>query len=264
MPSLTDALALTPEDDTLVGAVPSSWGQGRAAFGGLVAAFGLRAMERNLGAVAMARSVLVDFLAPVEPGRVTVDARALRAGRAITHAEARVRQGEEVRAVVLATFADARATAIEVPAARAPAAPAPEFLPALPYLEGVTPAFTRHFEYRWTTGGLPFTGSDTPVLGGWVRLAAPTRPDHAAVLALADAWPAPVLPLLTTVAPASTVTWMVDFVRPVPAAAPDEWWRYEADTVAASGGYASVHARLWAPDGGLVAVSRQLVAEFSR
>ena len=77
------------------------------------------------------------------------------------------------------------------------------------------------------------------------------------------AWPAPVLPLMNAPAPASTVTWMVDIVGAIDGE-PDAWWRFAADTVAANGGHASVEARLWGSDGALVAVSRQLVAEFSR
>ena len=72
-----------------------------------------------------------------------------------------------------------------------------------------------------------------------------------------------VLPLLREPAPASTVTWMVDVVGPV-GGAPDAWWRFEADTLAAGEGHASVEGRMWGADGRLVAVSRELVAEFSR
>jgi acyl-CoA thioesterase len=57
--------------------------------------------------------------------------------------------------------------------------------------------------------------------------------------------------------------WLVDTSEPVDGE-PDAWWRFAAEAVAATGGHASVEARLWGPAGELVAVSRQLVAEFSR
>jgi acyl-CoA thioesterase len=263
MSSFLDAMALTPDGDTLVGQVGPDWAQGRAAFGGALAGLAVRAVGPRIASDRRLLSVLVDFVSPADVGPIRVDTRILRAGRALTHAEARLVQGDELRAVVVLAYAADRATSVRWPGAAAPPAVTPEGLPAFPYIEGVTPAFTQQFEYRWATGNLPFSGGGPPRIGGWVRLAEPVPVDDAVVLALLDAWPAPVLPLMNAPAPASTVTWMVDIVGAIDGE-PDAWWRFAADTVAANGGHASVEARLWGSDGALVAVSRQLVAEFSR
>jgi hypothetical protein len=140
--------------------------------------------------------VLVDFVSPADIGSITVESRILRAGRALTHAEARLVQGGELRAVVMLAYAADRSTGLRWPGAAAPPAVTPEGLTAFPYIDGVTPVFTRQFDYRWATGALPFSGGGTPRIGGWVRLAEPVPVDDAVVLALLDAWPAPVLPLL--------------------------------------------------------------------
>lgn len=262
MARLSDALTLTPDGDALTATLTAEWAQGRTAFGGLVAALAVRATARLLPADRRLRSALVDFVGPAQVGVVRVEARVLRAGRTLTHTEARVTQGGEVCAVLLLAWAADRSTGIRVDGAPPPTVPAPDDLPAFPYLPGITPAFTQQYAYRYTGDALPFTGAATAALGGWCRLREPEPVDEAVLLTLLDAWPAPVLPLARGPAPASTVTWMVDFVGAATAPA-DEWWRFEADTDAASAGHASVRGRLWSADGTLVAIGRQLVAEFS-
>lgn len=245
--------------------LPAEWGQGRAAFGGLVAGLGLRAMRRIVPGRPL-RSVLVSFANPAAQGPAQVQARLLREGRALSQVEARLSQGGQDCAVLIAAFGEGRPTAVpRIAGPDAPAAPAPDTLPAFPYLAGITPDFTRFLDYRWVGEGLPFGGGPVARTGGWIRLKDATPVDEAGALAMIDAWPAPVLTLLTAPAAASTVTWMVDFVRAWPPGGvdPEAWWRFEGTTTAAGQGYADVDGLLWGPDGGLVATSRQLVAEFS-
>jgi acyl-CoA thioesterase len=260
--SFDQALVLRSDNDASIGAITPEWAQGRAAFGGLLVGLALRAIAPRMAPDRRLRSVLVDFVSPAEVGPIRVETRVLRNGRALTHVEARLVQGGDVRVVVLAAYGASRATAVHWEAPPAPSAAPPDSLPAFPYIEGVTPRFTQQFHYRWTSSALPFTGSDDPTIGGWVRLAAPVPVDEAVVAALLDAWPAPVLPLMKGPAPASTATWMIDLVAPIDAP-PDAWWRFEGTTSSAGEGHASVDGRLWGPDGRLIALSRQLVVEFS-
>jgi acyl-CoA thioesterase len=263
--NLDEALTLTRRGDEHEANLGADWAQGRAAFGGIVAALGLRALSERLPAERALRSLMVDFIAPVAPGPVVIEARVLREGRALTHGEARIVQEGEVCAVLVGAFGAARETLVRVPGAAPPPSRAVDELPRLPYVEGRFPRFTQHFEYRWTTSGFPFSGSAEAKLGGYVRHAGPAPSDLAGLLCLIDAWPPAVLPLLHTPAPASSVTWMVDVLAPEAVAAHrwDAFYRYEAETVAAGDGYGSVESRTWAPDGTLVAAARQLVVEFS-
>ena len=68
--------------------VPASWGQGRAVFGGVPAGVALGAMTALVDADRPVRSLAVTFAGPVSPGAMWVEARVLRAGRAMTLAEA--------------------------------------------------------------------------------------------------------------------------------------------------------------------------------
>ncbi|NOY26737.1 MAG: thioesterase family protein [Oligoflexia bacterium] len=247
--------------------VLASWSQGRAAFGGLVTGLCLRAVQGQVAPDRLLRSVLVDFAGPVRPGPVRIELSVLRRGRAITQTQARLFQGGRVCAVLIAAWGRARTTAMpRVPPSPAPAWPSPETLAEIPAVEGITPAFTQHLDYRWASGVFPFSASDRAEAMGWVRLRDDHPVDIAGALALADAWPAPVLALLHSPAAASTVTWMVNVITPLPVGgiAPEGWWRFKSQAGSTANGYADVTGSLWAPNGELVLESRQLVAEFSR
>ena len=267
MPGFAETSAITHVgQDTWVGVVTEDWAQGRAVFGGVITGVGLRALDTLVPAGRSLRSVLVDFVGPAGPGELRVEARVLRSGRSLTQGEARVFQGESVVAILLAAYGGPRRTGISWAAPARGAVPSLEGLPGFPYLPGVTPAFTQHFDYRWATDRLPFTGADRPEIQGFVR-AAPGggRVDAAMLLGLVDAWPAPVLSMARGVVPASTVTWMVDVVGPLDHAPEDDrfWW-FEGTATAAGDGYADVEGRIFDPDGRLIATSKQLVAEFSK
>lgn len=239
-----------------------TWAQGRAAFGGVGAALALRAAE-SLSEGRPLRAVQLSFNGPLAPGEASVQAKLLRTGRSATQVQAEVYSGELAAISLLATYGEPRSTAVQFAAPSAPAGPGPDDCFEMPYMEGITPTFTQHFQYRWANQNLPFSGSKEARTDGYVRFRQPTAPDAAALLALIDAWPATVLGLMTSPAPASTMTWMVT-LHGLPSADPEAWYRYVATTTAAGGGYADVDARLFGPSGELLASSRQLVAEFSK
>lgn len=265
MTTFEDSLTLSPDGDALVATIDPEWSQGRAAFGGLAAALCLRAIERRVAPERTLRSALVQFVAAVEPGPARVEVTLHREGKAITQSEARVVQGGVVRAITLSAHGAPRGSEVKIEGATAPEHPTPDEMQQFPYVEGIAPRFTKHFDYRWGPERFPFIGAERASLGGWIRHRTPTAGDSASLAALIDAWPAPVLPMLTGPAPASSVTWMVNVIATVPRRgfAPERWWRFEGEADAADGGYADITGRLWSDDGALVATSRQLVVEFS-
>ena len=115
-------------------------------------------------------------------------------------------------------------------------------------------------DWNLETRVMPFMGGDSSSLRGWCAHRTPHAGDPEAILALLDAWPAPVLQMGAAPFPASTVRWTCHFVEHALAlgSAPVG---YAADTVAAGEGYASFTARL-GYDGRLVAFAEQLVAVF--
>lgn len=258
------ACTLTPTSDGQFRAtITPDWAQGRACFGGLVSALALRSLDGRVPPDRVLRSASLSFAAAVAPGEVVVESAVVRAGKSISHVTAQVLQDGKQCALLQAAYGAPRASGLVVPPPDAPPAPPPDSRDSFPYLEGITPAFTRHFEYRWTTP-LPYTGESTRAeIAGWIRHASPVRLDVAAVLAMVDAWPPAVLPLFERPAPASTVTWMVNLAPHDPATPTDGWWFFEAHARRAAEGYADVVGTLRDPAGRLVASSQQLVAEFS-
>ena len=248
--------------------IPDGWGQGRATLGGLVLAAAVAAARRALPEPRPCRAVVASFPAPVGPGEVDLQVRALRHGRAVSSLRVELRQGAELGCVALTSFGWARASAVAVPPPPRPAVPRPEdlgpMLGAVPGGLSAAPQFTRHFDYRLAFGAPPYSGADVREIGGWCRFRAEPGPlgqEHA--LALVDAWPSPAVSRMAAPAPAASMTWSLELLEIEPEPAPDGWWLYRAELDAAAGGYAHGAARLWSPAGRLAALSRQAVAIFA-
>ncbi len=243
--------------------VPAEWAQGRATFGGLVAALVYSAMRSKVSDGRPVRSLAISFVGPVAPGAVQLEVEVLREGRAVVQVEGRALQDGQVAAVVLGSFGAPRESAVAVTADPAPQVAAVEKCQQLPFIPKLSPTFAQYFEYRWAIGHMPFTGSRERKMGGWMRFSEPQgKVDEAQLLGLVDAWPPAVLPMLESPAPGSSLTWTIEFVQPAPAVSPEDYLLYEAEVEHARDGYGHVAARVWNAQGELVALSRQTVTVF--
>lgn len=243
--------------------IPAGWGQGRATFGGLIAALMQTHLENTLAGVRPLRSATIALISPASPGPLTLKSELIRQGKSVLQAECRAIQGEHTIAILLATFGDSRTSLLQVDATPAPIFKAPGEGVELPYIPGVVPEFTQKFQFSWTESGLPFTGQGSGTMGGWVRLRECSGPANAALLlAMVDAWPPAVLPMFNHPAPISTMTWTMEFVASDIEQGGEDWWQYLAETDYAAEGYAHIQSKLWSADGRLVALSRQTVATF--
>ena len=239
--------------------IPSDWMQGRTAFGGLLAAMATRAMGQRIPAGRDLLGLDVAFIAPAGPGPVTIEVQSLREGRFVSQASAEIRFEGSTATRVHGIFGTRRDSRLVVPAAPAvPSKPRDRGL-RLPFLPGITPEFTQHFEFHFTEGGLPFSGASEPVIGGFFRHLTEAS-GMEAVVALVDAWPAPLLPVASGPVPASSIHWSTHIVSPPPQDFDGYWW-HRAHVVQANGGYGSIVARLYA-DKTLIAWSEQLVAVY--
>jgi len=258
---------LTGDGDTCRQAVviPAGWGQGRAAYGGLVAALLQTHLQQQQGESRPLRAAHIAFIGPATVGDAIVESRLLRAGKSALQAEVRLLQGDAVIATLQASFGADRASQLIEPAPARPEMKGPEACPSLPYIAGLMPEFTQHFDMRWSEGGLPFSGHASANMKGWIRLrdsADAGTIDPALVLALVDAWPPAVVARCNGLANLSTMTWAVGY-RPVSDVfSADGWWAYQADTLSSSDGYAHIRSTLWTPGGEAIAMSQQTVAVF--
>jgi acyl-CoA thioesterase len=243
-----------------VARIPDGWMQGRSCFGGLVAALMYRALAARIPADRAVRSMTLSFVGPVAAGPVSLPVEILREGRAVTQAEARLVRDGAVLAVMLASFGAGRQSQLEVVAEPPPPIAPPETGLPIPEAPGIIPEFTRHFDFRWIEGDLPFTGGATSAIGGWIRFRAPGGHSVAHLLGLVDAWPPAMIGRLSHPAPSSSLTWTVEPIGDLET--PADWWQYRAWTDRTANGYGHTEARLWRPDGRLAAISRQTVVLF--
>ena len=265
VPSFRETLALGPSPDGRRSArFHAGWAQGRATFGGIVAAAGLEAMRAEVGSERPLRTLAATFAGPVEPGvDAEIRAEVLREGRAVSSAEVRIEQGGSPRFTASAIYGSPRESVVRVEPRRAPELRAPEEIAGFPFVKGITPEFVQLFEMRFAVGAPPFSGSTEPRIGGWCRFRHDEgSADAAAIVALVDVWPVPVLGMLTTPAPASSITWSMDLLADASDRRTDDWWIYEAEAVAAADGYVQANAWLWDAGGRAVARSTQTVAIF--
>ncbi|WDY59675.1 acyl-CoA thioesterase [Pseudomonas sp. PSKL.D1] len=260
---LLEAVRATPGNVS----IPSTWAQGRAVFGGLMAALVYETMRSKLSDNRPVRSLAISFVGPASPDTpIQFEAEVLREGKAVSTVLGRAIQDGQVVTLVQGNFGAGRPSAVNVPALPAMAMkPLEEAAAELPYIKGVIPEFMRHFALRWAVGGLPFSGNDSRQMGGWVRLrdVEQQQATEAHLLALVDAWPPSLMPFLKQPAAGSTLTWTIEFVQPVPSLSTLDWCRYCVETEHARDGYGHAAAALWTAEGELLALSRQTVTVFA-
>lgn len=260
---LLDAVRSSPHELS----IPAEWAQGRASFGGLVAALQYEAMRAKVPADRPVRSLAITFVGPVEPGvPVSFEVEVLREGKAVSQVLGRAVQNGQVVTLVQGSFGASRPSEVEVVAVPAPEMKHWDDCQELPYIKGVTPEFMRHLAMRWSVGGLPFTGNKSRDMGGWVRLRGDVKEEpvtEAHILALVDAWPPALLPHLKKPAAGSTLTWTIEFVQPTARVSTLDWCRYCATIEHSRDGYGHAAAALWTADGELMAISRQTVTVFA-
>jgi len=244
-------------------AISDDWMQGRAAYGGLGAGLVYESMRQQLSKNVPVRCLQVSFIGPIFADNLIVSSEILREGKSVSQVLGRGVQSGQTKIAVLGSFGAARQSSVQVSDAIRLPAEDPETLEAMPFIEGVTPNFTKHFDFRYATA-LPFAGSRDTVLRGYVRYrqAEPVM-GEAQLLGLIDAWPPTTLPMLKTPTPASSLSWTVEFVQPLPSLAGDEFCQYEAEIVHAADGYGHTRARIWNMAGELLAISQQTVTQFA-
>lgn len=249
--------------------IPSGWGQGRALFGGLVSGVLLaRALGEWELPPASLRAMTTSFVAPVVVGPARLEPMLLRRGSSATQVEVRLWQPDDsgtdtVRAVMLASFGAERSSAVEIPGPRPVHSPVdPDQIEPFPSIEGLTPGFFAHVELRAAHNGIPYSGTSTADVAGYMRFREPpARLTLPHFVTLVDAWPPAPIQCLTEPRPMSSLTWTLELLAEPPDDPSAQWW-YEVETDAAHHGYAHTHATVFTPEGRPIAISRQSISIF--
>jgi acyl-CoA thioesterase len=229
--------------------------------GGYIAAVVLRAIVEAVARPERhPRSITLHYLSAPQPGPATIEVAEERSGRTLTSASARLVQDGRTRVLALAALAGPYGTEVTF------ADPAPSLAPfdAIEPIEWIPPGFpiVEFFELRPSLGPLPFVQppAQEAVTGGWIRLRE-ERPLDAPALALyADAWWPAIFVRKPLPVGVPTVDLTIHFRAPEVLAAlePGSPVMVRFTTRTARDGYFEEDGELWAPDGTLLAQSRQL------
>jgi len=246
-----------PDGDEATWVLPETWGQGRAAFGGLTTAACL-GLARSVSDRTV-RTVHTQFLNPLTPGPVRGRVETLREGRSTHVVEVRLYQNDRLAQTCSVSFVSARADSTPVAGPPAPEMASASDAMQLPYIPGVTPEFTQHVEFRFAEPNFPYQGGKVARFAGYVRFTDDDElASHERTLALLDAWPCPTLAMLSKPAPASSVNWTAHLLAE-PAGGLHQ---FVYETRAAADGYSTAVGTLWDAQGRCVAWTEQTVAVF--
>lgn len=237
---------------------PTGWEMGRGIFGGLI----VGAMVRALDGVAEGRplrSLTAEIVAPVQPGPATVVVEVLREGNAVTTATARLVQGKDVLAHAVGVLGRKRELQLTTPVMGGLVAPTVgrwQDVEVAPVQAPFAPVFTQHLEFR-PTSDLPFSGSSSKEVTGWVRFKEPgARRDAAMLAGLCDAhWPVAQLSQ-TELRPMSTIAFTFQPFR-LDGVDLDSPFFYRAKLQGVDEGYCVENRELWSADGKLLGLNQQ-------
>ena len=247
-------------------AITDSWLQGRTAFGGLSTALVTAAMRQQVAADRRLRALSVSFVGPAPAGQHRVILRPLREGGSVTHIQGELQCDGEVATLVAAAYGKDRASELVTAAARRPDnIRAAEHCESMPYVEGMTPAFTQHFDMRLASGALPFSGADSADFAMWLAYKDATTMDENAMVGLADAPPMPGLNQVKGLGVGSSLSWYLEFPElSADAQHADGLWYLDYRCQAGSMGYFSNYATIYAPNGEAAMFSRQVATVFEK
>lgn len=246
--------------------VSEDWLQGRSGFGGLMAAAAVHAMRQVQAGERPLRALLTSFVGPVKAGGFEVRAEVLRQGKSVTWMEATILQEGQVCTRCSGCFGAGRESTIHVPPARRPDCIGPEEARVFPFLPGLTPNFTQHFELRWAIGQMPMSGSKESEMGAWVRFRDPAGFGEPHIVALMDLLPPAVLQMQREMKPISSLTWHLDLLDELTAEDALDgagWWFFHVEAQASDRGYSQQSATLYTPAGRALAMSQQSIAVFA-
>lgn len=249
-----------PDEDLLV-TVSDDWLQGRAIFGGLVAAAGNEAMRKFVPRDRPLRSLQTTFVGPASAGTWNLRARVLRAGRAVTLAQCEIVEGDQVVAVQTGVYGADRESAVLVKPTPIDPPCGVEAINELRYAPDHAPAFVQHFALRFAVGAKPFT-STRSASKVYIRHRDPSPLTESHIVALVDCIPTPALSMFKAPAPGSSLVWTLEFFEHDLEFSPDAWWRIDTDIDAATGGYVNQTGVLHDPNARPVALTRQMFVVF--
>jgi acyl-CoA thioesterase len=241
--------------------VPDGWQQGRGAFGGLVLAnlvHAIEAFDDSAEGGRRLRSLTAEICGPVPTGVSALHVERLRTGSGVSTLAARIVRDGEVLAHAVGVLGRPRAAGTDFTALPSPPMPPWREVPEdLRIDQGFAPTFVQHVELRPVVGR-PFSGAPEAVASGWVRFCDPgPARDAAYVTAMSDAWWPALFTCLTTPRPVATIAFTLELLDGTEGLDPAAPYFHSARSVASRGGYMVELRELRGEDGRLLSLNQQ-------
>lgn len=239
--------------------VSADWRAGRGPHGGYLAAMLLRALVETVADAARApRSLTIHYARAPQPGPVEIRVVVERAGRSLSTLSARMEQEGKLMALALAAFS-VPWSAPEISELPLPDVDPPEPRsdpPRPPHPQA--PPFARHMDFQMRLGTRPFSDAEAPMeVGGWLALSEPRPVDALALAFFSDALFSPPFVRLREPAVTPTIDLTIHF-RTAIAEPRDEPCFARFKSTVLREGFFEEDGVIWAPDGTVLAHSRQL------
>ncbi len=247
--------------------IADDWGQGRSIFGGLAAALVLSKLKQSPAvSQKQLQSLSVNFCASLAADTAcSIRYEILSEGKSVVQLQGQLIQDGQIKTLVTACYGALRQSSINIQYQPANPKGSKENAMAMPFIPNITPNFIQHIESHMLSKSIPFTGVDTKEVTGWMKFKEqPNNFDEVAIVALIDAWPPAVLQLLKNPAPASTITWNMEFIQPATKLKPSDILFYDCQVIQSQDGYAHTEAKVFHENGELLVLSRQMVGVYDK
>jgi acyl-CoA thioesterase len=240
----------------------TTWWVARGPNGGYLAAVILRALTDTVDDAGRSpRSLTVHYTSAPGEGTVELHTVRERVGRSLTTCSCRMEQDGRLIALAIAAFSKSR-PGIEFCDSVMPQVPGPEAYVARE-APAEAPPIARRWDTRWAIGHPPVPGAPSgarAVAGGWIRLPEHRPVDALLAAAITDGWVPPTFSRVQVQVIVPTVDLTIHFRAelPHPGLDPDAFVLASFRTTVAADGFLEEDGEIWAPDGTLLAQSRQL------
>lgn len=242
--------------------VTLNWLQGRATFGGLVVALGVRAtaLERNAEKAPL-RSILVSFVGPLAAGECQISVRCLRQGKSVSQYAAEITQNSQCIGMMNLVYGVGREEK-RLPIPTQEKLPNKERIPTFAK-NAAMPAFLGNFEIKWVGNGLPMSGSNDQRLNAWVALSG-VKKDFALerMIAVADVPPPVMMSHYNVPIPSSSVTWKLEIIAAPEEMISNDWFYLDYELEIAADGYSQQSGRVYDEAGKLALLGHQCMVYF--
>ena len=247
----------TQADDHYRAQLGDEWWVFRGPNGGFLAGLMMEAMTQRLGDPSRVPRVLtVHYPKVPREGAIDIQTRVLRQGRSMTWVNAELSQGGEQCVVARAAFSgpwpSVNYNDVQPPQV-------PPITDALHIPPEVMPRSARNFKF-YSTFGAPYAAMGAGTVGGYIRPAEPRIYDPQLLAIISDAWYPAAFARTAEPVMAATLDLTVHFrdYAALTELDPNAYVLAVFRSQLATEGFFEEDGELWAPDGRLLAQSRQL------